>query len=226
MSGHPRGRGSARGRGHRPRSGGGDGARDGSGPGGSPSPRRPAAFIDRDGTIVAERHYLSDPDRVALVPGVPDALRRLRHAGYALVVTTNQSGIARGLYTESDFRAVQRRIEQVLARHGIRLDGVYHCPHHPDFTGPCACRKPGTGMYRQAARELGLDPARSLFIGDRLKDVEPASALGGTAILVRTGYGREEARRAGPEVRVVDDLLAAAALAAAASDASSEHDDR
>lgn len=171
---------------------------------------RPAVFLDRDGTVVVERHYLRDPDAVELVPGAAGALRRLREAGYALVVVTNQSGIARGLYTEAEFRAVQDRIDALLAREGVRFDGVYHCPHHPDFTGRCECRKPGTGLHRRAARELGLDLARSVFVGDRLKDVRPADDLGGDAILVRTGYGREQEGDAPDDLVVRDDLPAAA----------------
>lgn len=171
---------------------------------------RPAIFLDRDGTLVEERHYLADPDRVELVPGAADALRRLSEAGYALVVVTNQSGIARGLYTEADFRAVQRRIEELLARHDVRLDGVFHCPHHPDFTGPCDCRKPATGLYLRAVETLDIDTRLSAFIGDRLQDVGAAKTLGGTGILVRTGYGQEEAKRAPDDVLVVADLAAAA----------------
>jgi D-glycero-D-manno-heptose 1,7-bisphosphate phosphatase len=171
---------------------------------------RPAAFIDRDGTIVVERHYLADPDAVALVPGAAGALRRLADAGFTLVLVTNQSGIARGLYAESDFRAVQRRLEALLLERGVRFDGVYHCPHHPDHTGPCPCRKPLPGMFRQAARELGVGFDGAVFIGDRLKDVLPARTLGGRGILVLTGHGEDEARRAPADVAVVPDLAAAA----------------
>ncbi len=155
-----------------------------------PPPPRPAAFLDRDGTLIVERDYLSQPEGVELLPGAVAGLRALRQAGYALVLVTNQSGIARGLFGLDDFRAVQARLEELLAAEGVRLDGVYLCPHHPDFGPPCECRKPGPGLYRQAERELGLDLARSLFIGDRLSDVDAAAALGGTGILVRTGYGR------------------------------------
>lgn len=174
--------------------------------------RRPAVFLDRDGTIVAERHYLADPSRVQLIAGATDALQRLAAAGFALVVVTNQSGIARGLYRLEDFLAVQRRIEELLEIAGVRLTGVYYCPHHPDFTGPCECRKPGPGMYTQAAGELRLDLARSVYVGDRVKDVLPALAHGGSGILVRTGYGTDEETAAPPGVVVVDDLEAAADL--------------
>lgn len=172
---------------------------------------RPAAFLDRDGTIVVERHYLADPAGVELVPGVAAALRRLQDAGYALVIVTNQSGIARGLYTEADFHAVQRRVEEVLAEAGVRIDAVGYCPHHPDFTGECACRKPGTLLFRQAAERLGIDPAASVFIGDRLKDVLPARELGGRAFLVRTGYGALQESEADDDIEVVDDVAAAVA---------------
>jgi D,D-heptose 1,7-bisphosphate phosphatase len=153
------------------------------------TPLRPAAFLDRDGTIMVERGFLADPAGVELIPGAAAGLRALRDAGYALVVVTNQSGIARGYFGVREFRAVQDRLEELLAAEGIRLDGVYLCPHHPDFGEPCDCRKPGTGLYRQAAAELGLDLARSLCIGDRLSDVQAAHPLGGTGILLRTGYG-------------------------------------
>lgn len=171
---------------------------------------RPAVFLDRDGTIVIERHYLSDPERAELVPGAARAMARLRDAGFALIVVTNQSGIARGLYGEEEFRAVQARIDELLEAQDVRVEGVYHCPHHPDLTGPCACRKPGLALFERAAAEHGLDLARSWFVGDRLKDVEPARALGGRGILVRTGYGREQEADAG-DFWVVDDLDAAAA---------------
>jgi D-glycero-D-manno-heptose 1,7-bisphosphate phosphatase len=167
-----------------------------------------AAFLDRDGTIIRDADYLADPDGVELLPGAADGMRHLRDAGFALVIVTNQSGIARGLYAERDFRAVQQRLEDVLRAQGIEVDGVYHCPHHPDFTGPCDCRKPLLGMYQQAAAELGIDLSRSLFVGDRLKDVEPALETGGTGYLVRTGYGAREAPAAGTGVHVVADLAA------------------
>jgi D-glycero-D-manno-heptose 1,7-bisphosphate phosphatase len=157
-----------------------------------------------------ERFYLADPERVELVPGAADALKRLAAAGFALVVVTNQSAIAQGIYTVSDFEAVQRRIEERLAAEGVRLDGVYYCPHHPAFSGPCLCRKPASGLFQKAAADLGLDFTRSAFIGDRVKDVIPALSLGGRGFLVRTGYGLEHQHDAPEGVEVVDDLAAAA----------------
>lgn len=168
--------------------------------------KRRAAFLDRDGTIIGEREYLADPGGVELVPGTVNALRRLAGDGFALVIVTNQSGIARGLYTESAFHAVQNRLEEILAEHGVAFDAVFHCPHHPDFTGSCECRKPGLGMYREAAARLDLDLADSVYVGDRIKDVLPALVVGGRAFLVRTGYGRDEETDAPYGVHVVDDL--------------------
>ena len=174
---------------------------------------RPAAFVDRDGTIIREKEYLADPAGVELLPGAAAGLRKLADAGYALVIVSNQSGIARGLYDEAAYRAVERRLLDVLAGVGVPIEGSYHCPHHPDFTGPCDCRKPMPGLFLRAARELGLDPARSILVGDRLRDVEPARELGGRAFLVRTGYGAGEATEAPGDVVVCDDLEAVARAA-------------
>ena len=171
---------------------------------------RPAVFIDRDGTIIAEKSYLDDPAGVELVPGSADGMRRLREAGFALVVVTNQSGIARGLYSEADYHAVARRLDEVLAALDVLPDGTYYCPHHPDFSEPCDCRKPDTGMHRRAAEELDLDLAASYYVGDKPSDVIPAVTLGGQGILVRTGYGAEQDASVPEGTWVVDDLDAAA----------------
>jgi D-glycero-D-manno-heptose 1,7-bisphosphate phosphatase len=173
---------------------------------------RKAVFLDRDGTLIQERDYLADPEGVSLLPGVPEALGLLAGAGFVLVVVTNQSGIARGLYTLDDYHAVAHRLDEELRRTGVELDATYFCPHHPEITGPCECRKPKTGMHVRAARELGLDLPGSYFVGDRQKDVAPAATLGGTGILVRTGYGLEEEPAVDKGTRVVDSLLDAARL--------------
>jgi D-glycero-D-manno-heptose 1,7-bisphosphate phosphatase len=167
---------------------------------------RGAVFLDRDGTIIREAEYLADPDGVVLLPGAVQALRDLRRRGYALVLVTNQSGIARGKYSEVDFQSVQARLDAMLAAEGVRLDAVQFCPHHPDFTGPCECRKPGLGMYRNAAAELGLDLSASIYVGDRLTDVLPALRTGGRGYLVRTGYGAGEEELVPPGIEVVDGL--------------------
>jgi len=171
---------------------------------------RPAVFLDRDGTLIHEKEYLADPDRVVLIPGALEALRILRKAGFALGVVTNQSGIARGLYRLDQYQAVAARMEELLREAGLAVDATEFCPHHPDFGPRCECRKPGTGMYRAAAQALGLDLSRSYFVGDRTKDVLPARALRGTGILVRTGYGSAEEEGLDPEFAVTDDVLGAA----------------
>ena len=173
---------------------------------------RPAVFVDRDGTIIAERSYLADPAGVHLVPGAASALADLRAAGLALVTVTNQSGIALGLYTDADYAAVAARLDAVLAEAGGPVDATEHCPHHPDVTGPCPCRKPATGMHRRAAAALGLDLERSYYVGDKATDVLPARDLGGQGILVRTGYGREHESLVPDGTWVADDLRAAADL--------------
>jgi D-glycero-D-manno-heptose 1,7-bisphosphate phosphatase len=151
-----------------------------------------AVFLDRDGTIVEDRGYLRDLAGLCLLPGAGPAIRRLNSSGLAVVVVTNQSGIARGLLSLDDYRGTERRLEQLLAKEGARLDGQYFCPHLPELTGPCQCRKPGTLLYRQAAEQLSLDLRRSWWVGDRLRDVLPAETFGGRGILV----GRTEAEGA------------------------------
>jgi len=173
---------------------------------------RRAVFLDRDGSIVDDPSpgFLHEPGRVRLLPGAAEAIHRLNEAGWLVVTVSNQSGIARGLYDEAAFAAVQRRLGELLAAHGAHLDATYYCPHHPEITGPCECRKPGVKLFRDAQTALGIDLARSYWVGDRLSDVEPARTLGGRGLLVATGHGaahRAQARALG--VPVVPDLAAA-----------------
>ena len=174
----------------------------------SPGSRR-AVFLDRDGTVITDADYLADPDRVELIPGADDAIRRLKQAGWAVVMVTNQSGIARGLYTEADYRAVAARLDELLESLDASVDRTYYCPHHPDFSGPCECRKPGPRLYVQAARDLGLDLGASWYVGDKPSDVLPAVAMGGQGILVRTGYGAASVDRIPAGTAVVEDVSAA-----------------
>lgn len=171
---------------------------------------RPAVLLDRDGTILVEKNYLADPADAELIPGAAEALRRLADAGFALVVVSNQSGIARGLYGEAEYRAVDARMRELLRQHGVEIEASYHCPHHPDFTGPCDCRKPAPGMFERAIRELGLAREGSWLVGDRLRDVEAATALGARGILVRTGHGAAEDVAGSQGVIVAADLPGAA----------------
>lgn len=166
-----------------------------------------AVFLDRDGTIVEDPGFLHEPGKVKLLPGAGEAIRRLNEHGYLVVVVTNQSGIARGRYTVADYSAVQRRLVELLETHGAHLDGAYFCPHHPQLTGPCECRKPGLKLFLDAQEALDIDLARSWWVGDRLSDVQPANLLAGHGILVATGEGnlhQGQARAAG--VMVVADL--------------------
>jgi D-glycero-D-manno-heptose 1,7-bisphosphate phosphatase len=145
---------------------------------------RPAVFLDRDGTLIEDVHYIAKPEQVVLSPGAGAAVRRLNKAGILTIVVTNQSGIARGRITEEQYEAVRKRTDELLAAADAHIDASYYCPHLPEVTGPCECRKPGVALYRQAASEHGIDFSRSFFIGDRFRDVMPATTLGGRGILV------------------------------------------
>jgi D-glycero-D-manno-heptose 1,7-bisphosphate phosphatase len=182
---------------------------------GSGNVPRPALFLDRDGVINEEVEYLSDPARVSLIPGVASAIAQVNAAGVPVVVVTNQSGLARGMFLPSDLARVTARLAALLAAEGARLDATYHCPHHPDgaiaeLAIACACRKPGTKLLLDAARDLDLDLPRSALVGDKPSDLRAARTAGCAAVLVRTGYGRvtEGASSATADV-IFDDLLAA-----------------
>jgi D-glycero-D-manno-heptose 1,7-bisphosphate phosphatase len=152
-------------------------------------------FLDRDGTINRELAYLGRPEQLELLPGAVKGMRRLREAGYRLVVITNQAGVARGYFGEEDVQAVHARLREMLQSAAVELDAIYYCPHHPEGQGEyrraCPNRKPGTGMYEQAARDLGLDLAQCAVIGDKVTDLLPGIELGCRTVLVRTGYGQE-----------------------------------
>jgi histidinol-phosphate phosphatase family protein len=145
---------------------------------------RRAAFLDRDGTIIEDVSYISRPDEVRLRPTVAEAIGLLNENDVPVVVITNQSGIARGMFTVADYDAVRDRVAQALGAHGARIDASYYCPHHPAVSGPCGCRKPGRQLFDQAIAELDLAPATSMFAGDRTRDVLPARMFGGTAYLI------------------------------------------
>jgi D-glycero-D-manno-heptose 1,7-bisphosphate phosphatase len=154
-----------------------------------------AVFLDRDGTIVVDKHYLSDPDGLELLPNALDGLRELRDLGARLVVVTNQSGVGRGYFPAEVIEPMNERLRELLAEGGVELDGIYVCPHAPD--DGCACRKPGSALFEQAADELGLDLGESFVLGDKEADVEAGRRIGATPILI----GGD-----------ADDLLAAARL--------------
>ena len=176
---------------------------------------RKAAFIDRDGVLNEERAFVHRIADFALLPGAVEALRLLKAAGYLLVVITNQSGIARGLYAESDYLALTDHIRARLAAAGVILDAIEYCPHLPDapverYRVECDCRKPKPGMLRRAFRSLDIDPVDSLLVGDRLSDIEAGRAAGiRRCFLVRTGYRLTDEAVEQADA-VYDDLLACA----------------
>lgn len=160
---------------------------------------RRAVFLDRDGTIIEESGYLDRLERMVFFPYTVDAIRVLNRAGFAVVVVTNQAGIARGIVKESFVAEAHRAISERLAAGGARVDGYYYCPHYrtgviAEYVRECDCRKPQPGMLRQAAQDLDLDLARSFVVGDRWHDVGAGRAVGARGVLLRTGLGwREEA---------------------------------
>jgi len=199
---------------------------------------RPAVFLDRDGTLSEEIGYIHPADlpRYALLPNTAEALKRLREAGFALVVLTNQSGVARGYFPASQVDAVHGRMKELLAAQGAKVDAVYYCPHHPEPLAPadngglppgrvaakpvaelnidCDCRKPKPGLALRAAAELGLDLSKSWMLGDKGADLGLAKSAGlKGGILVRTGYGEEtlkklEAKGTPPQYVAADALAA------------------
>jgi len=149
--------------------------------------RRRFVLLDRDGTIIVEKHYLSDPDGVELIEGAASGLRKLAELGLGLVVVTNQSAIGRGLLELERLEEIHRRMLDQLRAQGVRLEGIYFCPHHPD--DGCGCRKPLTGLVQRAAEHLHFDAEQSFVVGDAAGDVDLGRALGATTLLVRTGHG-------------------------------------
>ena len=155
-----------------------------------------AVLLDRDGTLIEDRHYLSDPDGVTLLPGVGEGLSRLAAAGWDLFLVSNQSGIGRGYFTEEAVLACQRRLEELLAPFGVVLKDAVWCPHAPETA--CRCRKPAPGLFETLEMRHGLDPKHCVMIGDKIDDLGFAVAAGlGAGVLVLSGKGAAHARKAG-----------------------------
>jgi D-glycero-D-manno-heptose 1,7-bisphosphate phosphatase len=174
-----------------------------------------AVFLDRDGTINIEREFLHRPEEFLFIPGAVQAIRLLKEAGFRVIVVTNQSGIARGYYDEASVNRLHRYIDEELIRFGASIDAYYFCPHHPQYSmddkeKACGCRKPLPGMLLKAAADFYLDLPTSYIIGDKLADVQAGLNAGCRPILVRSGYGAEEAATLPADVPVYDDLLMAA----------------
>jgi len=182
--------------------------------------KRPAVFLDRDGTINEQMGYINHITRFVMLPGAARAIRELNGHGLPVVVVTNQSGLARGYFPAELVDEVHDRMRSLLAAEGAWVDGIYVCPHHPEaveerYRLNCDCRKPKTGLFVTAARDLDIDLERSFVVGDRWSDLKAAHACGATGILVLTGYGRGDHRYIGPSQRIqpsftAEDLPAAA----------------
>lgn len=170
--------------------------------------KRRAVFLDRDGTIIEDVPYLSDPLEVVLIDGTAEGIKRLKEAGFMVIVITNQSGVGRGYYTEADVGAVHDRIDSILEGVGVSIDDYFYCPHEPD--SGCKCRKPETQMVDRAVEEYSLDVEGSYVIGDKALDLGLGDNVGATSILVRTGLGADTENEPGVKAGfVANDIVEA-----------------
>jgi D-glycero-D-manno-heptose 1,7-bisphosphate phosphatase len=172
-----------------------------------------AVFLDRDGTINEESGYLHRIEDCRFIPGAVNAVSALSAAGFLVIVVTNQSGIARGYYSEHDLDMLHKYMQQVVVTAGGSIQGWYHCPHHPDYrtdSSECNCRKPLPGMLLKAAEDFGIDLESSWMIGDKVADVDAGLKAGCRTIMVRTGYGEAESASVPAGTLIFADLAAAA----------------
>jgi histidinol-phosphate phosphatase family protein len=179
------------------------------GPGAGQGALNSAVFLDRDGTVIAERHYLHDPAGVELLPGAAEGMRHMQALGLRLVLVTNQSGVGRGYYGRDAVERVHGRLLELLEHEGVDLDAIYLCPHAPDEA--CSCRKPMPGLIQRAVADLGVDPARSFVIGDKACDVDLGLVVNATTFLVTTGLGAGHVAECGSRANHVVGSLAEAA---------------
>jgi D-glycero-D-manno-heptose 1,7-bisphosphate phosphatase len=157
-----------------------------------------AVFLDRDGTVIEDAHYIKSPSQVRLIPGAAAAVKKINDAGVPAIVVTNQSGIARGIFKVEDYEAVRRHFESLLEAEGAHIDASYYCPHHPSVA-PCDCRKPATTMFEDAIRDFKLDPKNVAYVGDRWRDVIASKKLGGRGIMISSHMTTDEDRRKAQE---------------------------
>lgn len=166
--------------------------------------KRRFVLLDRDGTVIFERNYLSNPDHIELLPGVSDALKEFKKLGLGLLIITNQSGIGRKYFDLSTLEKIHQKLTNLLLKEGVVLDDIYFCPHTPKDN--CLCRKPKVELVKKAAKKHNFDPKLCFVIGDNKGDIELGKNIGATTILVRTGYGRQiEKEKINPDY-VVDNL--------------------
>ncbi|MDL1956816.1 MAG: HAD family hydrolase [Candidatus Desulfofervidus auxilii] len=163
-----------------------------------------AVFLDRDGTINEEMGYINHPDRLIILPKVPEAIRLLKEHHFKVILITNQSGAAKGYFPLSFIEEIHALLQEKLNKYGANLDAIYYCPHHPEAVIPelrknCFCRKPNPGLIYQAQKEFDLDLKKSYTVGDRFIDIELAYKAGTKSILVMTGYGKGELKFIAPK---------------------------
>lgn len=149
-----------------------------------------AVFVDRDGTINIDMHYLDDPDKFEMYPGVGEGIKKLKDSGFKIIVITNQSGIVRGYFTEKQLTNIHERMKKEFQEFDVVPDGIYYCPHHPDEN--CNCRKPSTGLFEKAIKEHNIDVKKSYMLGDKILDVGAGKKIGARTILIPEPYMREE----------------------------------
>lgn len=167
--------------------------------------KKPAVFLDRDGTINEDTGYIDSPERLIFIDGASSAIKKLNSKGYRVIIITNQSGVGRGYFSKEAVDAVNKKLEETLKKQGAHLDGIYYCPHHPDDN--CECRKPKIGLLEKAKKDLDIDFKKSYVVGDKISDVELASKIGGKGILVLTGEGKEHKKMLkSPLSYIADDL--------------------
>ncbi|MFW9877981.1 MAG: D-glycero-beta-D-manno-heptose 1,7-bisphosphate 7-phosphatase [Candidatus Thorarchaeota archaeon] len=154
-----------------------------------------AIFLDRDGVINKEVSYLSNPENFKFIKGSIEALKILKNKGFLLIIITNQAGIARGFFTKETLEVIHNKMKKILKQKNVQLDDIYYCPHHPDFTGPCNCRKPNPGMILEAQLNYNIDLNNSYMVGDTLNDIETGKAAKCKTVLVLTGYGKKEQKK-------------------------------
>lgn len=162
--------------------------------------KKPAVFLDRDGTINVEKDYLYKVEDFEFIAGAPLAIKRLKEAGFLVIVVSNQSGIGRGYFDEQAVEMLHRHVQSELASYGTSIDAFYFCPHHPDkglgkYKIACECRKGEPGMLLQAAKEHNIDLQKSFMVGDKIADIKAGQRAGCKALLVLTGYGQSESRK-------------------------------
>ena len=155
--------------------------------------KKPAVFLDRDGTVIFDKNYLSSPEQVKLYSYSAESINKLRKAGFKIIVVTNQSGIARGMFGEKELKKVNKKFTDLLKEQGAKIDGLYYCPHIDE--NKCSCRKPKTGMVLQAAKEHNIDLEKSYTVGDSVRDYLLGYNSGGKGILVLTGHGKKQQKK-------------------------------